>query len=380
MKLGQLLPDSNSDPNLDLNPEPNLEQLLLRLVAEPLATEPAQSKHLPERSESRQQLQSRLLSTAWQVRAFELTQATITSVVEQRIQQLQKLYPILTQFCQTQLGWPTCPIAQLWDLWLPLAEQLVLWQQVLPHPLIQGILGVQGTGKTTLTRILAEILRQMGLQVGYLSLDDLYKTYAERQQLQRFDPRFCWRGPPGTHDLKLGLTVLSQLRQGQFPVAVPRFDKSAYGGAGERTQPEWLTEAEIVLFEGWFVGVRPIAPQAFETAPWPIQTAADRAFAREMNQRLQDYIPLWGQIDRLLVLYPHDYRLSQQWRGQAEQQMRRETGRGGMTAEAVDQFVEYFWRALHPEIYVKPMLEAADQVDLVIRVAANHSPEAIYQP
>jgi D-glycerate 3-kinase len=380
MKPGQFLPDQNPDQNPDLH----LERLLLRLVTEPftkpLATEPARlPEPQPEHSEIRQQLQSRLLSTAWQVRAFALTQTTITSVVEQRLQQLQKLYPVLTQFCQAQLGWPTCPIVQLWDLWLPLAEQLALWQQALPHPLIQGILGVQGTGKTTLTRILAEILRQMGLQVGYLSLDDLYKTYAERQQLQRFDPRFCWRGPPGTHDLELGLTVLSQLRQGQFPVAVPRFDKSVHAGAGERTQPEWLTEAEIVLFEGWFVGVRPIDPQAFETAPWPIQTAADRAFAREINQRLQDYMPLWEQIDRLLVLYPQDYRLSQQWRGQAEQQMW-ETGRGGMSAEAVDQFVEYFWRALHPELYVKPMLEAADQVDLVIRVAANHSPEAIYQP
>ena len=102
------------------------------------------------------------------------------------------------------------------------------------------------------------ILQQLGYRTLSLSLDDLYKTYSDRLVLKQQDPRLIWRGPPGTHDIDLGLNVLDQIRQCKSPVMVPRFDKSAYSGAGDRTTPEIVTDVDIVLFEGWFVGVRPI--------------------------------------------------------------------------------------------------------------------------
>ncbi len=329
-------------------------------------------------NESRRFLVADLLSQAWQVRGFGLTAAKAAELVEQRLHRLSTLHPVLSQFCQDQFGWPNYSLTHCWELWLPLAEQLILWQNVLQRPLIQGILGGQGTGKTTLTRILAAILSQMGRQVAYLSIDDLYKTYAERQQLQRFEPRFSWRGPPGTHDVELGLAVLQRFHQGQFPVAVPRFDKSLHDGAGDRTQPERVAQADIVLFEGWFVGVRPIDSGQFTQAPPPIVTAADREFAQMVNHQLQDYLPLWDLLDRWLVLYPTNYRFSQQWRWQAEQQMQA-TGRSGMSAAAVGEFVEYFWRALHPELFIKPLLQS-EAVDLVVELGSHHQIEAIYCP
>jgi D-glycerate 3-kinase len=322
------------------------------------------------------QLETAILATAWQTEGLGITAETVAGTVAQRVQRLQTLYPTLNQFCQETLGWH-CPIDLLWQLWLPLAEQIVAWQS--NPPLILGILGGQGTGKTTLTLLLGEILTQLGFQVCRLSIDDLYKTYAERQQLQQRDPRLRWRGPPGTHDIELGQTVLDQLRRAAFPVAVPRFDKSAHQGAGDRTDSDWVTAADIVLFEGWFVGVRPIDPQAFDQAPPPIDTEADRDFARDINLQLQAYLPLWDQLDRLIVLYPSDYRLSQQWRQQAEQQMMA-SGRSGMSAAEVKDFVTYFWRALHPTLFIQPLLHQSDQVDLVIEIDANHRPGSIYCP
>jgi D-glycerate 3-kinase len=343
-----------------------LEALLLKAIAGSLLLD------------ERRLFTNALLSTPWQVKAFQITPETVVSVVKQRLQNLQACYPRLHRLCQ-QLGWRDCPVSLLWWLWLPLAEQIATWRKLFQRPLIQGILGVQGTGKTTLALILQEILTELGFQVCCLSLDDLYKTYQERQQLQAQDPRFRWRGPPGTHDLELGLTVLHQLRQAQFPVALPRFDKSAYAGVGERAEPVWIGAAEIVLFEGWFVGVRPIPPQAFETAPPPITTAADRDFAREVNQRLQDYLLLWEQIDRLIVLSPSDYRFSQTWRRQAEQQMIAH-GQSGMSDAEISDFVTYFWRALHPDLFVQPVLHNPDYVDLVIEIDADHRPGLIYRP
>lgn len=273
-------------------------------------------------------------------------------------------------------------LLSLVSLWLPFALQLAILKQQLGRPVIQGIVGGQGTGKTTLTVVLSLILAQFGYRTLSLSLDDLYKTYAERQQLQEQDPRLIWRGPPGTHDVALGIELLDQLRQPKRPnpILVPRFDKSAWGGAGDRTTPESVEGIDIILFEGWFVGVRPINPAIFDaSAPPPIQTPADQAFARDMNQGLQDYLPLWERLDRLMLLYPTDYHLSQQWRRQAEQQMMA-TGKSGMTASQIDRFVEYFWKSLHPELFITPLTQNPSYVDLVVEIYPDHTPGAIYQP
>jgi D-glycerate 3-kinase len=137
---------------------------------------------------------------------------------------------------------------------------------------------------------------------------------------------------------------------------------------------------DIVLFEGWFVGVRPIDPAVFDTpTPAPIETLADRAFARDMNEQLKDYLPLWERLDQLMLLYPTDYRLSQQWRRQAEQQMIA-TGKSGMTDEQVDEFVEYFWKSIHPELFITPLTKNLSWVDLVIEINPDHTISAIYRP
>ncbi|HEY9700784.1 MAG TPA: glycerate kinase [Trichocoleus sp.] len=329
-------------------------------------------------SAAKAQLASQRLFDQHHARAWRTTPETVHQTIEQQLVLLRSIYPALAQFCINRLGWQDCPLNLLWELWLPLAEQIADWHQPLQKPLIQGILGGQGTGKTTLAAVLTQILGFLGLRVCRLSLDDLYKTYADRLSLQQFDSRYRWRGPPGTHDVELGLSVLQQLHNAAPTVLIPRFDKSAYGGAGDRTVSETITQVDIVLFEGWFVGVRPIDPATFDHAPPPILTANDRQFARDMNAKLQDYVPLWEQLDRLIVLYPTNYRLSQTWRKEAEQQMKL-TGRSGMNDQEVDEFVNYFWQALHPDLFITPMLKDK-QVDLVIELDVHHLPIQIYRP
>jgi len=273
-------------------------------------------------------------------------------------------------------------ILSMWRLWLPLAMQLADYRQQLDRPLIQGILGGQGTGKTTLAVVLKLILAQLGYRTLSLSIDDLYKTYQERQRLREHDPRLSWRGPPGTHDVELGVQVLDELRSqnSSDSILVPRFDKSAWEGAGDRTDFESVQKADIVLFEGWFVGVRPVVATVFSGAtPAPIETESDRAFARDMNEQLKDYLPLWERLDRLIVLYPIDYRLSLQWRRQAETEMMA-TGKSGMNDSQIHDFVKYFWKALHPELFIKPLIHNPDWVDLVIEINSDHTPDRVYQP
>jgi D-glycerate 3-kinase len=284
-------------------------------------------------------------------------------------------------------------LLSLKQLWLPVCLGMNAMQQQLGRPLVQGIVGAQGAGKTTLCRLLQRLLTELGVPTLSLSIDDFYKTYAERQALQQQDPRLIWRGPPGTHDVDLAVAVLQQLRAGQ-PVAIPRFDKAAHQGMGDRCPTSELASGELViLFEGWFVGAHPVEPELFEQAPSPICSAADRQFARDMNGALQAYLPLWGELDQLMVLDLVDYQSSYTWRTQAEQALL-DRGEGGMSAAQVQDFVTYFWRALHPELFIKPLAQMLrggvglaaltrpnvphPPINLVIEIQPDHQPGRVY--
>ncbi|MEL6552984.1 MAG: glycerate kinase [Cyanobacteria bacterium J06621_11] len=308
-------------------------------------------------------------------------------------------------------------IALLWTLWLPLAQQIDQKQrasnlqtrsQSHQRVFIQGLLGGQGTGKTTLTKILTLILGCLDQQAVSLSIDDLYLSYAKRCALKREDPRLIWRGPPGTHDVRLGVQRLTEIRHckaGQS-VLLPQFDKALHGGEGDRTSPLSVRSPTVVLFEGWFMGTQPlphdvIASPSF-SFPFPIVTAEDRQFAQDCNRRLIDYLPLWALIDDLVVLQPQDYRFSLQWRQAAERKMIAQSqanedasglanelvsglasesagkksseyarAKSGMSDAQVAEFVRYFWKALHPELFITP-LTTHKNTSLVVNLDATH--------
>ncbi len=138
-------------------------------------------------------------------------------------------------------------IHAFWFFWLPVALELAQYQQKNPYPLLVGILGGQGTGKTTLTSILQLIWQHLDISSVALSLDDLYKTYHDRTQLLKKDSRLIWRGPPATHDVELGIKIISQLQQRLYPVSIPRFDKSLFNGQGDRSMYEKVNRGDIII-------------------------------------------------------------------------------------------------------------------------------------
>lgn len=321
-----------------------------------------------------------MLSDRNRAAAFGFTPKTIDAVIHKQAQLLPHVYPQVQRFWQEECQIVTSPLKTLWLVWMPLAFQLVQARQQQDRPYIQGILGMQGAGKTTLTTVLKLLLKQLDSTCCCISIDDLYKTYEERQQLQAENPRLQWRGPPGTHDVHLGIRILDQFRAAEpkTQIRIPRFDKSAYGGQGDRSGYENVPIVDIVLFEGWFVGAQPIDPVQFAQAPAPIDTLEDRQFAVEMNQRLHEYLPLWDRLDSLIVLSLVDYHLSKQWRKEAEHKAIA-AGNAGMSDAEIDQFVDYFWQALHPELFVKPLVTGVQGADWVITVNADHDIGAIYR-
>lgn len=316
--------------------------------------------------------------------AFGIDSDNVATIVQTRLHWLRQVAPQLVEIC-AQFGLSTTAwLETTWNLWLPLALQLADRRRSQNQCWIQGILGGQGTGKTTLGLVLTQILATMGYRSLSLSIDDLYKSYAERERQREHDPRLVWRGPPGTHEVELGIRLLDELRCSQpgQTLEIPRFDKSLHGGSGDRTSPERVQDIDIVLFDGWFIGARPIDPRRFDQAPSPIETEDDRTFARDSNAALAEYLPLWERLDSLWVLYPVDYRLSKLWRKHAEHQMKA-SGKAGMSDADIDAFVDYFWKALHPDLFIQPLIMssagAKAGAELVIEIQADHSPGAVYR-
>src|SRR5690606_18506017 len=141
------------------------------------------------------------------------------------------------------------------------------------------------------------------------------------------------RGPPGTHEVALACATLDALREGR-PVKLPAFDKLA-----DRPLPvaQWrsVSQADLVVFEGWFLGT----PAEAEAALAVLVNALERDedphghWRRYCNDALaRDYPALWQRIDRLLFLQPPGFDVVPEWRWQQEQSLQaRDPSRPGMT-------------------------------------------------
>ena len=71
--------------------------------------------------------------------------------------------------------------------------------------LFLGFSGGQGSGKTTVAKILKIILKKFFKREIYVSsIDDFYKTLKDRNEMSHtIHPLFKTRGVPGTHDISL---------------------------------------------------------------------------------------------------------------------------------------------------------------------------------
>lgn len=230
-----------------------------------------------------------------------------------------------------------------------------------PPPLIVGVQGPQGSGKTYLTTQLRDVLQTQphNLSVAVLSLDDLYLPHSGLAALATAHPDNALlrgRGQPGTHDIPLGTEILAKLKSINAPdtdtseIELPSFDKSQFGGEGDRAPHGTVVRApiDVVLFEGWCVGFYPIPRDDVERR-WatPVPELGD-TFLRErgfriedvldVNERLQAYVEWWDAFDAFVQIAPsdgHPYSYIYKWRLQQEHHMMSKNGGRGMSDEQV---------------------------------------------
>lgn len=257
--------------------------------------------------------------------------------------------------------------------YLPFINKLLLLKKDKDEGIIVGVSAIQGAGKTTQGEILEILLTHLGHYSISLSIDDHYLSHEQLEELREYDPRYIRRGV--THNIPLAiqnLTDLKNMKDGES-VKVPIYDKGALKGDGD-----WVGWKEIskkpafIFYDGWMLGARRVEDESvFESGLPALDTPEHIQFAKDVNKRLDDYLPLWELIDFMSMLYVPNYQISITWRDQAEEVLRSKGE--GMSKQEIVEFVHYFWRSVHPAIQIKNLAEDKDYTQQVVVINDDHS-------
>ena len=255
------------------------------------------------------------------------------------------------------------------DYYLPLAQQL-LASQPNSSPLLLGINGAQGTGKSTLADFLQiAITSRSDWNVAVLSIDDFYYTKTEREALAaKIHPLLQVRGVPGTHDMPMlsrCLNALRKLKRGET-FALPRFNKATDDRFDESNWPHVTGPIDLIILEGWCVGSR---DQTAAELQDPINALeqnedANGAWRQFVNEKLRtEYASIFEQIEMLVFLKAPDFDSIYRWRLQQESQL--ETR---MSEDEVRHFIQFFERLTRANLETLPTV-----ADIVYELDATHS-------
>jgi D-glycerate 3-kinase len=229
------------------------------------------------------------------------------------------------------------------------------------NPIILGITGLQGSGKSTWASKIVEILTsEYSLDTIAISLDDLYKTHTDLVAQREYDVKnklYRTRGQPGTHDEQLAAKFFTAMREyrGEDDLKIPSFDKSRFDGEGDRIpESEWPTisqKPDVVIFEGWCVGFQPLPASSIEekhslaiAGKLPVNTPASHQVSHlmQINESLKRYCDAFmgpQYFDFFIHIDTDDLNNVYTWRLQQEHKMIGVKG-SGMSDEQVRAFVD----------------------------------------
>jgi D-glycerate 3-kinase len=258
------------------------------------------------------------------------------------------------------------------EYWRPLSEEIAERHAENPgRPLVVGINGAQGSGKSTLCKFL-EVLLVEHNQIGVtLSLDDLYLTREQRLRMAAdLHPLFATRGVPGTHDTVLGMAVLDRLLAGKS-ADLPAFDKARDDRATETRHVE--PPVHVVLLEGWCLGA---VPQAAADLAEPVNDLErcedpDGVWRREVNRRLAtDYAEFFARIDMLVMLKVPDFDAVRAHRRLQERKLG--PGPAVMDDAALDRFLAHYQRLTEWMLAEMPA-----RADILVEIDRGQSPTRV---
>jgi D-glycerate 3-kinase len=256
--------------------------------------------------------------------------------------------------------------------WLrPLSAWLTEQSQARPVPLLVGLNGAQGTGKTTTARFLEILLGEAGLRCCTLALDDYYLGCAIRLALARdVHPLLRTRGVPGTHDVEELQRVLDRLESGE-EVSLRRFSKAEDDVLAPELWPLHRGANQVIILEGWCVGCPPQGEAALAVPCNSLERVddPDRVWRDYVNNQLSTcYAAVFERLDLLVMLQAPDMETIVQWRLLQEKKLAQHSAGAAVMAPAdVPKFVAFYERLTRHSLSELPAL-----ADYWLRLDHNH--------
>lgn len=252
---------------------------------------------------------------------------------------------------------PESYLATALKWFVPLLTNIMQHQKGANKPILVGINGAQGSGKSTLSDLLVHLLnKQYGLPSISFSIDDYYLSKQDRFVMsENVHPLFKTRGVPGTHDTKALQYTLKKLLNGET-CAISRFDKSTDDLYPKSQWQRVTAPVSIIILEGWCVGVK---PQADDKLTLPInsleQTKDEKGLWRGFvnNALKQQYATLFNTIDYMIMLKAPSFNQVHTWRCEQEQRLRDKLIKQGrdkndlgglMDNTQIASFIQYYQR------------------------------------
>jgi|TARA_A200000113_G_scaffold209540_1_gene208681 D-glycerate 3-kinase len=246
----------------------------------------------------------------------------------------------------------------LWSVGLPL---LSLGDQWLGERRLLGLSALPGCGKTTLGQWIEAAAKELGLSIQVVSLDDFYFEAERLDAAISGNPWGVPRALPGSHDLELLQECLQVWRQGDH-VLMPCFDKAKRQGRGDRSG--WRRcDADLLIFEGWFVGCRSNAdPTADEPhLEFPL-TPEELEWRQKLQPVLALYEATWSCFDQLWQLRATDFNAPWRWKRQQEATLQAERG-ASLSSSELDRFIRMILCSLPSSSFQTMRADVVVEVD-----------------
>lgn len=235
-----------------------------------------------------------------------------------------------------------------------------------------GINGAQGTGKSTLAKLIQTVIQSRGFTVANLSIDDFYLSKQSRIELAANEHAlFSTRGVPGTHDINLLRDTLHNLMHGSGSVDIPRFDKSIDDRVPVEEFEKIDAPVDLIILEGWFIGVTAQKEEELTTAINELEQTEDieGGWRSRVNQSLQqDYQSVFNMLDSLIMLKAPSFEQVYEWRGLQEHKLA--TGSNGsavMNDSQLQRFIQHYERLTRHCLATLP-----EQADIVFQLDSKH--------
>ncbi len=210
----------------------------------------------------------------------------------------------------------------LWSFCLPIVSHIASYLSSNPEPVLLGISGLPGSGKSTLGKVLEKAFQLNNITSSVISLDDFYLPSSELNIAMKDNPWNVSRGLPGSHSLEDIQNTIDLFRK-SGEVKAPVFDKSLRNGLGDRSG--WMSSrSQVLVIEGWFIGCKPLQPcQNINNFVSIDQVLLDEEiiYRSKVQKLLKLYVPIWDQFYKLFHLKAKDFLYTMSWKTEQENNM-----------------------------------------------------------